>query len=94
MMGMGKRRNRKRGRGRGKKKKQIPRFAWDDMNDKWEEKGLLFERYGRRVPLTLKSLGPRVGLDRETRRAFMASRAGRIARLVARKAGIDRGNFQ
>lgn len=93
-MGMGKRRNRKRGRGRGKKKKQIPRFAWDDMNDKWEEKGLLFERYGRRVPLTLKSLGPRVGLDRETRRAFMASRAGRIARLVARKAGIDRGNFQ
>jgi hypothetical protein len=93
-MGMGKRRNRKRGRGRGKKKKQIPRFTWDDMHDKWEEKGLLFERYGRRVPLTLKPLRPRVGLDRGTRRAFMASRAGRIARLVARKAGIDRGNFQ
>ena len=92
MMGMGKRRNRKRGR--GKKKKQIPRFAWDDMNDKWEEKGLLFERYGRRVPLTLKPLRPRVGLDRGTRCAFTASRAGRIARLVARKAGIDRGNFQ
>jgi hypothetical protein len=92
MMGMGKRRNRKRGR--GEIKKQIPRLAWDDMNDKWEEKGLLFERYGRRVPLTLKPLRPRVGLDRETRCAFMASRAGRIAGLVARKAGIDRGNFQ
>ena len=91
MMGMGKRRNRKRGR---EKEKQIPHFAWDDMNDKWEEKGLLFERYGRRVPLTLKPLRPRVGLDRGTRRAFMASRAGRIARLVARKAGLDRGNFQ
>ena len=40
MMGMGKRRNRKRGR--GKKKKQIPRFAWDDMNDKWEGERVTF----------------------------------------------------
>jgi hypothetical protein len=51
------------------------------MDDEWEEKGLLFERHGRRVPLTLKPLRPRVGLDRGTRCAFMASRAGRIAGL-------------
>ena len=80
MMGMGKRRNRKRER--GKKKKQIPRFAWDDMNDKWEAKGLLFERYGRRVPLTLKPLRPRVGLDRLTRCAFMGELCGRNCGLV------------
>ncbi len=53
----------------------------DDVNDKWEEKGLLFERHGRRVRLTLKALSPRVGLDRGIQCAFMASRAGRIAGL-------------
>jgi len=32
------------------------------MSDSWEENGLLFERHGQRVPLTLKPLRPRVGL--------------------------------
>ena len=53
----------------------------DHRNDKWEQKGLPFERHWRRVPLTLKALSPRVGLDRGTQCAFMASRAGRIAGL-------------
>jgi hypothetical protein len=54
------------------------------MNDKWEEKGLLFERHGRRVPLTLKPLRLRVGLDRGIRCAFTASRAGENCGLVLR----------
>ena len=49
------------------------------MSDSWEENGLLFERHGQRVPLTLKPSRPRVGLSRGTQCAFTASRAGRIA---------------
>ena len=44
------------------------------MSDNWEENGLLFERHGQRVPLTLKPLRPRVGLGRGTQCAFIASR--------------------